>query len=164
MISIIKGELIQSLLAQFVMATVHPSSILRAPDERARREEMRRFIDDLKKGRARPLRSGVKDPCKTCTGVPLWAPLLASSSFCVCGRGAHRGTPVQVLARSRGGSHSSPERFDGFDNFLAVAVCFDLGPHFGDLPLFVDDVSDSRDPPILLAVHALFLPCAVLLR
>jgi DNA polymerase len=31
------------------MATVHPSSILRAPDDEARREEMRRFVADLKK-------------------------------------------------------------------------------------------------------------------
>jgi DNA polymerase len=32
-----------------VTATVHPSSILRAPDDEARREEMRRFVQDLKK-------------------------------------------------------------------------------------------------------------------
>ena len=32
-----------------VVATVHPSSILRAPDDETRRLEMRRFIDDLKK-------------------------------------------------------------------------------------------------------------------
>jgi DNA polymerase len=44
-----RGELIQSPLAQFVMATVHPSSILRAPDEQARKNEMQRFVDDLKK-------------------------------------------------------------------------------------------------------------------
>jgi uracil-DNA glycosylase family protein len=31
-----------------VMATVHPSSILRAPDENARHEEMKRFTDDLR--------------------------------------------------------------------------------------------------------------------
>jgi DNA polymerase len=31
------------------MATVHPSSILRAPDEETRHIEKRRFIDDLKK-------------------------------------------------------------------------------------------------------------------
>ncbi|HEX6942091.1 MAG TPA: UdgX family uracil-DNA binding protein [Gemmatimonadaceae bacterium] len=31
-----------------VLATVHPSSILRAPDDEARREEMKRFIDDLR--------------------------------------------------------------------------------------------------------------------
>jgi DNA polymerase len=31
------------------MATVHPSSILRAPDEETRRAEMEQFIDDLKK-------------------------------------------------------------------------------------------------------------------
>ena len=30
-------------------ATVHPSSILRAPDDASRRAEMRRFIDDLKR-------------------------------------------------------------------------------------------------------------------
>jgi len=31
-----------------VIATVHPSSILRAPDEQSRRSEMQHFIDDLK--------------------------------------------------------------------------------------------------------------------
>lgn len=31
------------------MATVHPSSILRAPDEETRHAEMKRFIDDLRK-------------------------------------------------------------------------------------------------------------------
>jgi uracil-DNA glycosylase len=32
-----------------VMATVHPSSILRAPDEETRHAEKRRFVEDLKK-------------------------------------------------------------------------------------------------------------------
>ncbi|HEV7475491.1 MAG TPA: uracil-DNA glycosylase family protein, partial [Pyrinomonadaceae bacterium] len=32
-----------------LMATVHPSSILRAPDDETRRLEHRRFVDDLKK-------------------------------------------------------------------------------------------------------------------
>jgi len=31
------------------MATVHPSSILRAPDDETRRDEKRRFVDDLKR-------------------------------------------------------------------------------------------------------------------
>ena len=44
-----RGELIESDLAPFVMATVHPSSILRAPDDAARHAEMVRFIDDMKK-------------------------------------------------------------------------------------------------------------------
>jgi DNA polymerase len=44
-----RGEFIESPLAPVVMATVHPSSILRAPDDETRRTEMRRFIDDLKK-------------------------------------------------------------------------------------------------------------------
>jgi uracil-DNA glycosylase len=44
-----RGEHLQSPLAPVVMATVHPSSILRAPDDETRHEEMRRFIDDLRK-------------------------------------------------------------------------------------------------------------------
>jgi DNA polymerase len=44
-----RGELVDSALAPLVAATVHPSSILRAPDDDARREEMRRFVEDLKK-------------------------------------------------------------------------------------------------------------------
>ena len=44
-----RGEFIPSTLAPYVMATVHPSSILRAPDDEARHLEMRLFIDDLKK-------------------------------------------------------------------------------------------------------------------
>jgi DNA polymerase len=43
-----RGELIPSPLAPLVLATVHPSSILRAPDDDARRREMERFIDDLR--------------------------------------------------------------------------------------------------------------------
>jgi uracil-DNA glycosylase len=44
-----RGELIKSDLAPFVVATVHPSSILRAPDDETRRLERARFVDDLKK-------------------------------------------------------------------------------------------------------------------
>jgi DNA polymerase len=43
-----RGEFITSPLAPFVLATVHPSSILRAPDDESRRLEMKRFIDDLR--------------------------------------------------------------------------------------------------------------------
>ena len=44
-----RGEFLKSPLAPMMMATVHPSSILRAPDEKTRHEEMERFIADLKK-------------------------------------------------------------------------------------------------------------------
>jgi uracil-DNA glycosylase len=44
-----RGEFLDSPLAPYVTATVHPSSILRAPDEDTRREEMQHFIADLKK-------------------------------------------------------------------------------------------------------------------
>src|SRR4029079_9462166 len=44
-----RGQFIESTLAPYVMATVHPSSILRAPDDETRHLELRRFIDDLKK-------------------------------------------------------------------------------------------------------------------
>lgn len=43
-----RGEWIKSEIAPNVLATVHPSSILRATDDDSRHEEMRRFIDDLK--------------------------------------------------------------------------------------------------------------------
>jgi DNA polymerase len=42
-----RGRLIPSSVAPFVLATVHPSSLLRAPDETARRIGMQRFVDDL---------------------------------------------------------------------------------------------------------------------
>jgi DNA polymerase len=44
-----RGEFVPSSLAPYVTATVHPSSILRAPDDETRRAEMARFVDDLKK-------------------------------------------------------------------------------------------------------------------
>ena len=44
-----RGEFIKSTIAPRVMATVHPSSILRAPDDETRHQEMRRFVQDLSK-------------------------------------------------------------------------------------------------------------------
>jgi DNA polymerase len=44
-----RGTFVPSSIAPRVTATVHPSSILRAPDEESRRAEMRRFVDDLKR-------------------------------------------------------------------------------------------------------------------
>jgi uracil-DNA glycosylase len=44
-----RGTFVASPLAPLVTATVHPSSILRAPDDEARRAEMREFVADLKK-------------------------------------------------------------------------------------------------------------------
>jgi uracil-DNA glycosylase family protein len=44
-----RGRRIESALAPNVMATVHPSSILRAPDDQSRRTQMREFVADLKK-------------------------------------------------------------------------------------------------------------------
>jgi uracil-DNA glycosylase len=48
-VSIQRGQFVQSELAEFVTATVHPSSILRAPSDEMRRMERRRFVDDLKR-------------------------------------------------------------------------------------------------------------------
>lgn len=42
-----RGAFVPSPLAEFVMATVHPSSLLRAPDEETRRRETLLFIQDL---------------------------------------------------------------------------------------------------------------------
>ena len=43
-----RGTVVPSPLAPIVSATVHPSSILRAPDDETRRDEMRRFVKDLR--------------------------------------------------------------------------------------------------------------------
>jgi len=51
-VSVQRGQFVKSELAEYVTATVHPSSILRAPTDEARREERARFVDDLKKIRA----------------------------------------------------------------------------------------------------------------
>jgi uracil-DNA glycosylase len=44
-----RSEFVESTLAPYVAATIHPSAILRMPDESARHEEMQRFVADLKK-------------------------------------------------------------------------------------------------------------------
>ena len=43
-----RGELVESELHPRVVATVHPSSILRAPDADARRAAMEEFVEDLR--------------------------------------------------------------------------------------------------------------------
>jgi uracil-DNA glycosylase family protein len=43
-----RGAFVPSPLAPLVLATVHPSSILRAPDEEARHGEMEQFTNDLR--------------------------------------------------------------------------------------------------------------------
>ncbi|MGZ7056711.1 MAG: uracil-DNA glycosylase family protein [Candidatus Angelobacter sp.] len=44
-----RGKLIPSDLAPHVMATAHPSSILRAPDTQQRAQQRAEFVRDLKK-------------------------------------------------------------------------------------------------------------------
>jgi DNA polymerase len=43
-----RGEILSHELAHAIMATVHPSSILRAPDEESRHREMELFVRDLR--------------------------------------------------------------------------------------------------------------------
>jgi DNA polymerase len=43
-----RGRPLESALAPVALATVHPSSILRAPDDESRRRERALFVDDLK--------------------------------------------------------------------------------------------------------------------
>jgi uracil-DNA glycosylase family protein len=47
-----RGKPIPSRWAPYAMATVHPSSLLRAPDEETRERETALFIEDLKKAAA----------------------------------------------------------------------------------------------------------------
>ena len=48
-VSLERGRFIDSPLAPRVLATVHPSSILRAPDDASRHADMQRFVADLKR-------------------------------------------------------------------------------------------------------------------
>jgi DNA polymerase len=43
-----RGKIVSSPLAPRVVATVHPSSILRAPDDESRKQDMRAFVRDLR--------------------------------------------------------------------------------------------------------------------
>lgn len=44
-----RGQLVESTLAPYVIATMHPSSILRAQDEDSRHLQMQAFINDMEK-------------------------------------------------------------------------------------------------------------------
>jgi uracil-DNA glycosylase len=44
-----RGQFVDSSLVPYAISTVHPSSILRAPDAESRRVQLRGFTDDLKK-------------------------------------------------------------------------------------------------------------------
>jgi DNA polymerase len=44
-----RGNFVESSLAPYTMATVHPSSILRAQDDESRHAQMKEFVEDLKK-------------------------------------------------------------------------------------------------------------------
>ena len=48
-VSVNRGKFIESPWAPHVTATIHPSSILRAPDDATRHQEMDRFVDDLRR-------------------------------------------------------------------------------------------------------------------
>jgi DNA polymerase len=56
-----RGELLATPLAPIAMATVHPSSILRAPDDATRRAELERLVEDLA-GLAAALRAPPPEP------------------------------------------------------------------------------------------------------
>jgi uracil-DNA glycosylase len=43
-----RGRLVPFALAPYALATMHPSSLLRAPDEETRQREILRFIEDLR--------------------------------------------------------------------------------------------------------------------
>jgi DNA polymerase len=48
-----RGKFVEHSLARLVTSTIHPSAILRAPDEESRRAEYQAFVADLKKVRDR---------------------------------------------------------------------------------------------------------------
>jgi len=53
-----RGEFVKSNLAPYVMATVYPTSVLRASDAESRHAQMRAFVEDMKKVASLPRRQG----------------------------------------------------------------------------------------------------------
>lgn len=49
-----RGRLIPLAAAPYALATVHPSALLRMPDEKTRRREVLRFVEDLRKAATIP--------------------------------------------------------------------------------------------------------------
>jgi DNA polymerase len=47
-----RGRAVPSRWASYVLATVHPSALLRAPDEETRHREIERFVGDLRQAAA----------------------------------------------------------------------------------------------------------------
>jgi DNA polymerase len=47
-----RGRFVPFALAPYALATVHPSALLRAPDEDTRRREIELFVEDLRKAAA----------------------------------------------------------------------------------------------------------------
>lgn len=47
-----RGDILSTDFAERVMATVHPSAVLRIPEDEDRRRERARFVADLKKAAA----------------------------------------------------------------------------------------------------------------
>jgi uracil-DNA glycosylase len=43
-----RGRFVPFAAAPYAMATVHPSALLRAPDEETRHREIQRFVEDLR--------------------------------------------------------------------------------------------------------------------
>ena len=61
-VTVDRGRFVESSLAPSVTATIHPSSILRAPDEAARREAMQGFVADLRSVAARLAEAETEQP------------------------------------------------------------------------------------------------------
>ena len=57
-----RGSFVDSVLAPLVTATIHPSSILRAPDDESRREAMQGFVEDLRTVAGRLAKAETEQP------------------------------------------------------------------------------------------------------
>jgi len=57
-----RGSFVDSSLAPLVTATIHPSSILHAPDDESRREAMQGFVEDLRTVAGRLAKAETEQP------------------------------------------------------------------------------------------------------
>ncbi|MDQ4080559.1 MAG: hypothetical protein M3125_07345, partial [Gemmatimonadota bacterium] len=95
-----RGKVMPSPLAEAILATVHPSSVLRAPDPEARAQAERAFIGDLKQV-ARHLQTHVRPPAdRSMRSIPTRAEPRAAA------KPAHtstRGVPMAARGRRDAG-------------------------------------------------------------
>ncbi len=110
-VTVSRGELLPSPLARLVMATVHPSSLLRTPDEEQRQEGIRRFTADLAKAAAAPGAAANLRRKATTGPSPARIQLLMRSALMLTKKSTTRSGFRRLFARRGANSEGAPRLY-----------------------------------------------------